>query len=946
MQDKCERMHLLRKKGSFYRCVSCSVKRSDPSVRQEILGVSSTTPGCHLTLPVILCVNNVNFPVLTLVDSGAEQSLISNNLVEELCISTEKLSQELTMAAITGQDITIISLKVPNLHFVVSGNHPEDGEFFVFHSTKPQVVLGYPWLFKHNPSIDWAGGRVLSWSNFCSKNCLRTAVSPVGSRSITTEEIDLSSVPTCYHDLSPVFSKQSTLSVRRPYDCAINLLPGAPLPACRLYNLSGPERESMQKYIEESLASGIIRPSTSPAGAGFFFVSKKDKTLRPCIDYQGLNRITVKNKYPLPLIDSVYEQLQEATIFTKLNLRNAYHLMTIREGDEWKTAFRTPLGHFEYLVIPFGLTNAPAVFQALVNDVLRDFLNQFVFVYLDDILIYSKNLQQHIQHVRTVLQRLLENKLYVKAEKYDFHAASITFLGLIFERGQVRTDPDKVKAVSDWPTPENRKQLQCFLGFANFYRRFIKDFSRVAAPLTRLTSTLRSFSWDGKAEEAFCKLKNLFSNSPVLIHPDPHKQFMVEVDASDSGVGAVLSQRSQDDQRLHPCAFFSRRLSSAESNYDVGNRELLAIKMALEDWHHWLEGAELPFIIWTDHKNLTYLQQARRLNSRQARWSLFFARFNFSITYRPGSRNIKPDALSQQFSTSDLPKSDETILPSTCTIGSLTWRIENEIREAQQAEPDPGTGPPNRLFVPTSVRSRILEWAHTARFSCHPGINRMLHFTKRYFWLPTLQSDIKEYVLGCPPCAQNKSRHQPPSGLLQPLPTPGRPWSHIALDFVTGLPPSEGNTVILTIIYRFSKMAQFIPLAKLPSALETARLMTQHVFRLHGIPYDIVSDRGPQFTSQVWKAFCQALGVSVSLSSGYHPQSNSQTERCNQELEAAIRCVINNNPASWSQHLPWIEYAHNSHSSSATGISPFEASLGYLPPVFHSQETKLAVPSV
>ena len=317
-------------------------------------------------------------------------------------------------------------------------------------------------------------------------------------------------------------------------------------------------------------------------------MDKKDKTLWPYIDYRGLNNITVKNKYPLPLIDSAFEPLPQATIFTKLDLRNAYHLVHIRHGDEWKTAFNTPLGHFEYLVMPFGLTNAPAVFQALVNDVLRDMLNKFVFVYLDDILIFSRTLQDHIQHVTLVLQRLLENKLFVKAEKCVFHTACVHFLGFVIEQGQVKADPDKVKAVAEWPRPDTRKQLQRFLGFANFYRRFIKDYSRKAAPLTRLTSTLHPFKWSREAAEAFSTLKGLFTSAPVLSHPNPSRQFVVEADASDSGVGAVLSQRSPDDQKLHPCAFFSRRLSPAEVNYDIGNRELLAVVLALQEWRHWL----------------------------------------------------------------------------------------------------------------------------------------------------------------------------------------------------------------------------------------------------------------------------------------------------------------------------------------------------------------------
>jgi len=238
-------------------------------------------------------------------------------------------------------------------------------------------------------------------------------------------------------------------------------------------------------------------------GAGFFFVGKKDGSLRPCIDYRGLNSITLKNKYPLPLISSAFAPLHGAAFFSKLDLRNAYHLVRIREGDQWKTAFNTPLGHFEYLVMPFGLSNAPAVFQALVNDVLRDMLNRFIFVYLNDILIFSPDPLTHQQHVRQVLQRLLENKLYVKAEKCEFHVYTVSFLGYVIAQGELRMDPAKIAAVSEWPVPTNRKELQRFLGFANFYRLFIRSYSRLAAPLTALTSTATTFHWSSEAESAF-----------------------------------------------------------------------------------------------------------------------------------------------------------------------------------------------------------------------------------------------------------------------------------------------------------------------------------------------------------------------------------------------------------------------------------------------------------
>ena len=758
-----------------------------------------------------------------------------------------------------------------------------------------------------------------------------------------------SNVPSDYVDLAEVFSKQraTTLPPHRAYDCAIDLQPGSIPQRGSLYSLSIPESKAMKEYIEDALANGFIRPSTSPAGAGFFFVKKKDGGLRPCIDYRGLNSITIKNRYPLPLMNSAFERLQNASVFTKLDLRNAYNLIRIRDGDEWKTAFNTHDGHYEYLVMPFGLANAPSVFQAFVNDVLREMLERFVFVYLDDILIFSSNLEDHKKHVHQVLQALLEAKLFVKAEKCLFHAKTVSFLGFIVSEGRVHMDPTKVSAVMNWPIPRSVKEVQRFLGFANFYRRFIRNFSSVAAPIIALTKkTSSQFSWNPEAGRAFERLKKRFSTQPILITPNPSLPFVVEVDASEVGVGAILSQRSQADKILHPCAYFSRSLSPSERNYDIGDRELLAVKLALEEWRHWLEGSEHPFVIWTDHKNLLYIQQAKRRNSRQARWAMFFNRFDFTLTYRPGSKNVKPDALSRIYDHTDRDDAPELIVPKDQIVAPVQWDIETVVREALRLEPDPGGGPPRRLFVPVGVRSRVLLWGHASKLFGHPGVHRTREFLSRRFWWPGMGKDIREFVAACTVCARNKGSHLPPSGLLRPLPIPKRPWSHVALDFVTGLPKSDGNTVILVVVDRFSKAAHFVALPKLPSAKETAVLMIDHVFKLHGLPQDVVSDRGPQFTARFWRSFCNQLGASVSLSSGFHPETNGQTERTNQSLENTLRCLVAKNPTSWSRFLSWAEYAHNSLQNASTGLSPFEAQVGYQPPLFPELEIDAEVPSV
>ncbi|KAL0188420.1 hypothetical protein M9458_015519, partial [Cirrhinus mrigala] len=930
---------------------TCPVRPPRPMVSMI---ASEIEPTMLTLIPVTLRTSDHIISTSALIDSGSSGNFISSDCLKELQLTRLRHHQEYAVTTIQERPLGRgrVQHSTPYITLQIGLFHFEEIKLLVLEGSTASIILGRPWLKLHNPELRWDTCDVTRWSKHCFIHCLSgipphhvTSVQLASTLVESPEPVSTQEIPAEYRAFQDVFSKQAAtkLPPHRPWDCAIDLLPGAQLPKGKVYPLSIPERQAMEAYITEALNQGFIRPSTSPAASSFFFVGKKDGGLRPCIDYRILNSQTIQQPYPLPLVPAALEELRGSQVFTKLDLRSAYNLVRIREGDEWKTAFVTPTGHYEYLVMPYGLSISPSVFQTFMNEVFREFLNQFVLVYIDDILIYSRNMAEHRQHVQQVLHKLRQYQLYLKLEKCEFHQPSVYFLGYNISAEGMHMDQKKVDAILKWPPPRNVKELQRFLGFSNFYRRFIQGYSSITAPLTSLLwGKPKHLTWNPAAHEAFQHLKHLFSTAPLLHHPDPELPFTAEVDASTAGVGAVLSQAAGDPAILHPCAFYSHKLSPAEQNYDVGNRELLAIKLALDEWRHWLEGARHPVTIITDHKNLQYLRDAKRLNPRQARWALFFTRFHLKITYRPGSKNIPADALSRL--SSPEPSIDpEPIIPSHLFVSPIIWNIDRDIQQATLQEPAPPDCPKGKIYVPSSLRDRLLGTVHQ---SGHPGSKRTLSLLQSRYWWSSMRRDTIRYVQSCSVCARSNSLRMSPAGLLVPLPIPERPWSHLGVDFITDLPRSEGNTCILVVVDRFSKMCKLIPLSGLPTAMEAAEHLFNQVFRQFGLPEEIVSDRGPQFISHVWKAFFKLLGVSVNLSSGYHPQTNGQTERKIQELGRYLRAYCQEDQHSWNRFLPWAEYAQNSLRQDSTGLTPFQCVLGYQPPLFSWTEEPSNVPAV
>ncbi|KAI2658554.1 Transposon Tf2-9 polyprotein [Labeo rohita] len=882
----------------------------------------------HCVVPAILKTKDISIRTTALIDSGAAGNFIDRDFVATNCLPVLSCTSPVAVAALDGRPLGTgrVEHTTDDLTLCLEPQHQETIRFFIISSPRTPLILGYPWLNQHEPVISWSSGTITQWSSHCTQH--HPQPDPPAAPTPASTKLQ-ESIPAEYHDLLEAFSttKATQLPPHRPGDCAIDLLPGSIPPRGRIFPLSQPEAEAMNQYIKEELTKGFIRPSTSPASAGFFFVKKKDGGLRPCIDYRALNDITVKYRYPLPLVPPALEQLRAAKIYTKLDLRSAYNLIRIRAGDEWKTAFSTTTGHYEYRVMPFGLANSPSYFQAFVNDVFRDMLNRWVIIYIDDILIYSNSYSEHVQHVRAVLQRLVKHELYAKEEKCEFHQERITFLGYVISPEGVAMDESKVNAVRNWPRPKTLKELQRFLGFSNFYRRFIRNFSTVAAPLSSMIKQGSTrLTWTPAAAQAYDELRQRFTTAPILHHPDPNLPFLVEVDASNTGVGAVLSQRQGQPLKTYPCAFFSHKLSPAERNYDVGNRELLAIKLALEEWRHWLEGARHPFTILTDRSQepgiYPYCQGSEPPSSQMGS-----VLYQVSLRHNVSTRLTEHESrrLSRIHEPDHSPATPETIIPTSVILAPVAWDIMTEITESHTQDPPPDDCPANLTYVPVPLRSRVLSEVHSNPSSGHPGIEATIDLLRNRFWWQTLRPDTITFIKNCSVCNTSKVPRQLPAGLSTTSP---------AVDFITDLPASNGQTTILSVVDRFSKGCRFIPFPKLPSAMETAEALCNSVFRFYGLPEDIVSDRGPQFTSRLWTSFFRLLGVNVSLTSGYHPQANGQVERLNQELTRFLRSYCQDHQEDWCRFLLWAEYAQNSIRKPSTNLTPFQCTLGFQPPLF------------
>ncbi|GJU23216.1 putative reverse transcriptase domain-containing protein [Tanacetum coccineum] len=613
-----------------------------------------------------------------------------------------------------------------------------------------------------------------------------------------------------------------------------------------------------------------------------------------------LNKLTVKNRYPLPRIDDLFDQLQGSSVYSKIDLRSGYHQLRVREKDILKIAFRTRYGPYEFQVMPFGLTNAPAVFMDLMNRVCKPYLDKFIIVFIDDILIYSRNKQEHEEHLKLILELLKKEELYAKFSKCEFWIPKVQFLGHVIDSQGIHVDPAKIESIKDWASPKSPTEIRQFLGLAGYYRRFIEGFSKIAKPMTKLTQKKVKFEWGDKQETAFQLLKQKLCSAPILALPEGSEDFIVYCDASIKGLGAVLMQREK------VIAYASRQLKIHEKNYTTHDLELGAVVFALKIWRHYLYGTKCT--VFTDHKSLQHILDQKELNMRQRRWLELLSEYDCDIRYHLGKANVVADALSQ--------KEREPSLRVRALVMTIGLNLPKQILDAQTEARKPeniknedvagmlvenskdlkklrteklepradGTlcfNGRSWLSCYGDLRAVIMHESHKSKYSIHLGSDKMYQDIKKLYWWPNMKADIATYVSKCLTCAKVKAEHQRPSGLLVQPNIPQWKWDNITMYFVTKLPKSsQGYDTIWVIVDQLTKSAIFVPMRETDSMDKLARIYLKE----------------------------NALGTSLDISTAYHLQTDGQSERTIQTIEDMLRaCAIDfgkgwcRSPVCWAE---------------------------------------------
>lgn len=804
---------------------------------------------------------------------------------------------------------------------------------------------------------------------------------------ITTEETDvektIGGLPTELQDIirkrRMVFNQPTGLPPKRPEDLEIKTDANARIPSRPLNHLSSDELKVLQEKLDELLKKGWIVPSKSPYGTVVLFAKKKDGSLRMCVDFRALNKITEKDVTPVVSLDQLRESIKDAKYLTKIDIRDAYHMIRMKEEDQHKTAFKTRFGLYEFTVMPFGLTNAPACFTRMMNRIFSDMHHRSVIIYIDDIIIFSKTKEEHKEHVAEVLKRLEENGLYAKLSKCTFAAQEVEFGGFKLSTEGISIQEESVEAITNYEMPlKTRQDVQAFLGLMNFFMVYIPNFAEIAEPLSNLTSTKMRWSWTEREMMAVRTLQHLVVTAPTLALYDQIKETRVWTDASNVAIGGFVEQRQEGDL-WKPCFFYSKKLDTAERNYPIHDRELLALVSMLRKYEPHLKST--PFTAFVDHNPLVYLNTQPKLNPRQVRWVEFLQQFPMKLEYVEGGSTkeirladalsrlpmyyekcpfcphchkkekgedndctdceVKIAAIKVELETGskwkeevkkELKKDELAGIVRGETLKKDAKGISKKDRKRLKEKEDGLIYYEDRLYVPEKLRLGILRSVHDKKAFNHGGNHKTCEAVRTRFWWPRWRDEVKEYVKSCDICQRSKHANTKETGLLHPLPIPEERFQDIAMDFAAMPKDKEGEDMVLIIVDRLTKLTRAIPMFKTANVEDVAkRFVNDWILTGKGLPKSIVSDRDTKFTSKMWTAMCKELEIDQRMATARHQQTDGLAEVTVRIVKEALARTVNYHKNNWKELLPSIENAMNSSISSTTGYAPYYLAYGLSP---------------
>lgn len=923
--------------------------------------------------------------VKALIDSGANFSLIHRDSVPST-ITIHPAPWYTAVLGVSGREESHI-VGVVRLGVKIGGYNAKH-DFFVLDTLSEPAILGFDFLAANDGSIRWSSGKVtfslqgevvenVSGFDSSEDHLLVTRANNAHINSLiktkfnldTVQKEQMQAVTEKFNDVLADKLEAGGCALVPPQ--AIDTGDSAPVftPARRL---SHQRRLALRAKIAEYLISGVMVHHSGPWASPAHMVRKKDNDWRFCSDYRRLNLITRRDVHPIPNIEAMLSALSGSAYFTTLDLVSGYHQIPIDKETQDKTAVITEDGLYAWTSLPFGLANAPAMFQRIMQSVLGDKLNRSAMVYIDDIVIFSPTWEDHLRDVEEVLTCLRNHKFQVKRSKCQFGASEIAFLGHIVNGEGVKPDPENIAAIVDCPAPSNLTQVLSFLGLANYYRKFIEGFAEMARPLHDLTKKDVPFVFGPLQTSAFERLKVALTSSPLLAHPKFDRGWIINVDASAVGWGATLNQTG-DDARVHPVAFVSRAWPNEKwRKASATEREAYGLVHAMKHWRYYLELAPVT-LVCTDHQALTYLANGKDCTNEVVRSLLFKINgFNYRLEYKPGRVNNDADALSRkpivvvnnaslvsfmedqvvkitvdgekktfaewQDADPDLKKVKEAVsknlpLPKLLNKSRRKFVIDGGVLKCIKKNPrgEQVLGARWNKVLPERLRKSILETYHDAPSTgAHLGVDKVIGKISRHFWWPGLTADVTAHIAACHNCALTRAKRER-SGLMVPIDPPTRFWERVAVDAIGPLPTSKaGNSYALVFVDHLSRWPEVIAVPNI-QASTTVEALKNLVVKTHGAPAVLLSDRGSNFMSGLMKEYCKTMGIEQIHTTAYHPQTNGMCERFNGTFKKMISRLAIEDPCDWDSFIPEALYAYRTSVHKTTGVTPYEMVYGHSP---------------